>query len=498
MLLGANGVQYNSTNAGLTWELKSLTNTTSNLSTICAKDENEIYAGGASGTLIKTTDGGTTWTSIKPANTSEVTDIKLDASGKIYFTTASGSIYSSINGGVSWSSKSPSVRSLQEISFGSLTQGVACGINSGSTLTVFYTTDGGSSWPVSTGASASTPFYTAFFVPGTQLAYIAGGNGRINISTTGGEKWRPKSSSAKGNLNSIHFVDQFKGFVVGDTGYIAKTIDSATTWTQKAVGLTSANLQSVRFFDANNGLIVGTGGTILKTTDGGETWIKSARITENNLFSATLVSSTTSLVSGTNGTIIKSTNAPLPVELTSFTATHKNGTVTLNWETKTEIDNYGFEIERKTSATGWQKIGFIEGHFTTNSPKFYNFTDRPKGAGKLRYRLKQIDNNGTFEYSPVVEVLVGSLPNGYLLEQNYPNPFNPSTSIGFTTQTTGFVKLVVYNPLGEAVKVLFSDIAEAGRYYKLEFDATGLTSGVYFYQLEAENFKSPKKMTLIK
>ncbi|OQY73127.1 MAG: hypothetical protein B6D45_08350, partial [Ignavibacteriales bacterium UTCHB3] len=187
-----------------------------------------------------------------------------------------------------------------------------------------------------------------------------------------------------------------------------------------------------------------------------------------------------------------------PVELTSFTAVAKNGVVNLRWETATEVNNNGFEIQRKSEKDEWSKIGFVEGHFTTNSPKYYSFSDKPVGFGIYSYRLKQIDNDGKFEYSPVVEVLVDNLPNGFVLEQNYPNPFNPETAIKFALKEDTKATLKVYNVLGAEVATLFDGIAEAGRYYDLRFNGSEFPSGVYTYKLEAGNTVSVKKMLLLK
>ncbi|GJQ31173.1 MAG: hypothetical protein HBSAPP04_00120 [Ignavibacteriaceae bacterium] len=188
----------------------------------------------------------------------------------------------------------------------------------------------------------------------------------------------------------------------------------------------------------------------------------------------------------------------LPVELTSFNAAFRNGLVDLKWETKTEVNNYGFEVERKSSNADWTKIGFVEGHGTANSPKYYNYQDKPSGTGKFSYRLKQIDNDGQFEYSPVVEVLVDNLPNGFVLEQNYPNPFNPETSIRFALKEDTKSTLKVFNAMGQEVATLFDGIAEAGRYYDVKFSGTGLSSGFYIYKLVAGDFVSVKKMLLMK
>lgn len=200
-----------------------------------------------------------------------------------------------------------------------------------------------------------------------------------------------------------------------------------------------------------------------------------------------------------NSTDNSGLNYPLPVELTSFTAkVSDNGTVHLNWETATEVSNYGFEIERKSVSSDWIKIGFVEGHGTTNSPKYYSYSDKPVATGKITYRLKQIDNDGQFEYSPEVEVLVENLLNGFVLEQNYQNPFNPETSIRFVLKKDTKATLKVYNSLGAEMAVLFDGTAEAGRYYDVKFGGGDLASGFYFYRLVAGEYVSVKKMLLMK
>jgi hypothetical protein len=173
---------------------------------------------------------------------------------------------------------------------------------------------------------------------------------------------------------------------------------------------------------------------------------------------------------------------PLPVELTTFTASVTKGNINLNWRTATELKNYGFEVERKSNNSDWGKIGFVQGNGNSNVPKNYSFTDKEVTTGKYYYRLKQIDNDGKFEYSPIVEANLGSAQS-YELSQNYPNPFNPSTVISYRLKEKGFVKLRVYDIRGELVKVLVNETKEAGD-YKAEFNGKGLASGVYIYRIE--------------
>ena len=193
-------------------------------------------------------------------------------------------------------------------------------------------------------------------------------------------------------------------------------------------------------------------------------------------------------------------NAPLPVELSSFTAKASNDQVQLNWETKTEVNNFGFEVERTTLINNenknWQKIGFVNGNGNSNSPKQYSFIDNDLQSGNYSYRLKQIDTDGQFEYSPEVNVVV-EVPTNYVLEQNFPNPFNPSTTIKFSIPEDGMVKLTVFNLLGQEVKTLVEEQRQAGSYTEL-FDASGLNSGVYFYELRVNGFILTKKMQLLK
>ncbi|NWG29627.1 MAG: T9SS type A sorting domain-containing protein [Ignavibacteriaceae bacterium] len=190
-------------------------------------------------------------------------------------------------------------------------------------------------------------------------------------------------------------------------------------------------------------------------------------------------------------------NAPLPVELTSFTATYKNSAVTLNWQTKTEVNNYGFNVERRINEGEWDSIKFIEGSGNSNSPKEYSYTDKELFAGgsKFQYRLKQIDSDGSFEYSDVVEVEV--VPDQFELSQNYPNPFNPSTTIRFSLPQAAQIKINLYNMLGEQVANIAEGMYESG-FHKVTFNAIGLPSGTYVYRLESSEFVQVKKMVLIK
>jgi len=188
---------------------------------------------------------------------------------------------------------------------------------------------------------------------------------------------------------------------------------------------------------------------------------------------------------------------PTPVELAYFTGTLNGNKIDLHWRTETEVNNYGFDIERSKDDADWLTIGFVEGHGNSNSPRQYSFSDSEvEQSAKYFYRLKQIDNDGTYDYSGVVNVDV-DLPNNFYLSQNYPNPFNPETRIDFSLPEKQQVSLGVYNTLGELVIELVNEEREAGSYSAM-FDASNLSSGMYVYKLKTSEFAENKKMILLK
>ncbi len=190
----------------------------------------------------------------------------------------------------------------------------------------------------------------------------------------------------------------------------------------------------------------------------------------------------------------------VPVELTSFTASLNESGVLLKWATASETNNMGFEILRssQTDINNWESIGFVEGKGTTSelmNYEFYNDLSEFNSPVTLKYKLKQIDFSGAFAYSDIVEVDFN--PETFFLAQNYPNPFNPTTNIRFSVAKDGFVSLKVFNALGKEVKTLINKNLVTGR-YDIIFDASELTSGVYIYQLNADNRIESKKMMLLK
>ncbi len=187
----------------------------------------------------------------------------------------------------------------------------------------------------------------------------------------------------------------------------------------------------------------------------------------------------------------------LPVELVAFTATGGRTDAELRWSTASEVNNYGFEIERRQTAD-WQATGFVTGAGTSNAPRDYSYTDKNLAPGRYGYRLKQVDNDGTFSYYGSPEVEIGLAVKKFELESNYPNPFNPSTTIVFTVGEDGQTSLTVSNVLGQKVMTLFEGNATAGRLYQVQFDASNLPGGLYFANLESGKQHMTQKMVLVK
>jgi hypothetical protein len=194
-------------------------------------------------------------------------------------------------------------------------------------------------------------------------------------------------------------------------------------------------------------------------------------------------------------------NETVPVELVEFKGRIDQNSIILEWRTATELNNYGFDIERNVNEKGWEKIGFVKGHGNSDTPQSYSFIDKNLiGGGGFQYRLKKIDTDGNFEYSDLIEIEFTA--KEFVLFQNYPNPFNPSTKISYTIAPNSKsqmskVVLKVYDILGNEVTTLVDEEQEAGS-YSVSFDAGNLSSGIYVYKLIAEGFVSNKKMMLIK
>lgn len=464
-------------------------------------DSSTGWAAGFNG-LIKTTDNGETWT--PKLEGYGLLDIFFLDNNTGWAVGLSGSIFKTTNGGEDWTRiDNDFTFHFEKVYFADESNGYVIGKNY-----FLKTTDGGLSW---TSRQPTEHILQTMFFINKDTGWIAGNEGVILKTTDAGSTWNYQQMNGTdyGTLTSVYFIDVNTGWASGsgldvDGGVILKTVNGGSSWSLQHNGY-NRFIYSVYFSNASNGWAAGDEGIMFNTTDGGADWELQGSGTFASLFSVNVKSSQNGWAVGNDGTIlkyIKSLNsAVLPVEFASFEAKPKGSNVELNWTTATEINNKGFEIERK-SENVWKPIGFVSGKGTTTLPSKYSFKDDVNdisGSGNIAYRLKQIDYDGTYKYSNEIEVQVNTLPAGYSLMQNYPNPFNPATVIKYSVKENTHVLLRVFDMLGREVAILLDEEKPAGT-YTINFDAAaaGLSSGTYFYTIKAGDFFKTKKMLLLK
>jgi hypothetical protein len=187
----------------------------------------------------------------------------------------------------------------------------------------------------------------------------------------------------------------------------------------------------------------------------------------------------------------------LPVELTDFTAVVKGENVRLSWATATETNNAGFSIELSSDGTHFIEQGFVIGAGTTLEAQSYAYDVHILQPGLNYVRLKQIDFDGAFEYSPTLEV-VAEIPGGFALMPAYPNPFNPRTMLQFVVSAEQPITATLYNSLGAPIRTLFSGVAPAHEVQTMVIDGAGLASGMYIVRLQGANHIESTSIILLK
>ncbi|QQS35619.1 MAG: T9SS type A sorting domain-containing protein [Ignavibacteriales bacterium] len=275
---------------------------------------------------------------------------------------------------------------------------------------------------------------------------------------------------------------------------VLKTSDNGSTFVQLNNGLSS--LKVTQLILKPEVFLALTGDGIYRSLDQGNYWMRLDHTGLTGTINRIYLDDNQTLYACTSNGIYVFTGE-LPVELLTFTTSIETGRVTLNWSTASELNNRGFEIQRKSKNAEWMTIGFKEGKGTTTEKNEYTYTDDVAGinSSEVYYRLKQIDYDGTYTYSE--EVKVSLIPFKYELYQNYPNPFNPSTKISWQSPVGSHQTIKVYDVLGNEVATLVNEYKEAGS-YEVEFDGSSLASGMYIYKLSSGGFTSSKKMMVIK
>lgn len=428
------------TDAGVTWKLSKRTG----LSTVCMIDPTTAIALGTFGTRMYSGDRGNSWNDFTPPTPMTLTKVKYQTEHIVWAIGGSSILLISEDQGANWRRVNiPSGIGFAGMTFPDSVNGWILD----DSARIFHTVDRGKSWAVqSTGMNSglkSIVFTDSLF------GCTVGNNGTILRTTNGGNAWSPATKPASQHLFDVYFVDRDHGWGVGAGGTIIRASQSGTVWTIQTCPVSSA-LRSVSFSDTSNGTIVGDLGVVLRTTNGGGTWVQQPI---NNLLNYRGVKrlGSNGWFAGDSGRVYSSTD---------------NGAEWKQQKTNTSsaLNSVDFITASTGSIVGEGLIVLI----TKNGGVSSVYGDRS-------------------EYHP----------NSFTLENNYPNPFNPTTRIGFTLKVSGFTTLKIYDALGREVSVPVNEHRESGR-YSIDFDASKMASGIYFYKLTSGSFTQTKKMLMVK
>jgi photosystem II stability/assembly factor-like uncharacterized protein len=509
--------------------VQQISGTTVTLQSVKAVNDNVIWIAGDEGSVLNSTNGGTTW-NLRTITQSDYINFGVAATdlntawviGTTVDTPYTVKIWKTTNGGSSWNQQYTVVSNFSNnIHFFDSNNGVYIGDPNplvSPEWNILTTTNGGTSWnrvlpanyPPANELCGEFGLVRAFAAYGDNVwfstfnIYCPTENNRIYHSSDRGFHWTAFDLPYNGDeLSFISFGNQTNGIAISYSssifGILSRTTNGGSNWTVvDTVDIAPWAVRNAPGFE-NFFMVVGDDGIIngksYYSTDFGNLW-NSVPVATQSLYDVSMTTNNAWAV-GPNGVILKmNLSSVVPVELTAFTAQSENQKVILNWTTATELNNNGFEIQRKVAESEFATVGFVKGEGTTSNQREYSYIDKELVDGKYFYRLKQIDFNGTYEYSNVIEIDVRSL-NEYALEQNYPNPFNPTTTIGYVLKEKSNAKLILLNAIGEEVAVLVNEEQEKG-FHKVDFNASTLASGVYFYRLQAGSFVQTRKMILLK
>ncbi|MBR9974583.1 MAG: hypothetical protein KFF77_03300 [Bacteroidetes bacterium] len=456
---------------------------------------------GSNGTIIGTSDGGNTWSSGTSGTTKNLR--KVFVSGLTIPTITvvgdDGTILRSTNVGVTWTPWTSGVTlDLHDIFVHDPTNGTTMTIV-GESGVILWTNNGGQNWILR--LSPLPKNLNGVFFKTLLEGFAVGDDGTILHTLNNGNNWLTVTSPSTTRLNHVFFPHADTGWIVGDGGAIIKTTDGGSSWVGQA-SVTSENLERVMFTDGSNGSIVGDNGVILRTSDGGANWQQQTSGTTFDLASVFFIDAQTGFACGERGLVIATTNGGWPVELSAFSATVRDGdAVQLHWETESETRNYGFEVERH-AGDDWERLGFVAGHGDSRERHRYSFLDDGTAALAdnsigappiLRYRLRQVDFDGGWEYSPEVHVSIARTPALVNLA-GWPNPFREQTALQVTLPQAASVRLRVFDMSGRLVATLADGPLSAGT-HALPWRSGGLGSGRYRAVLDVDGDPALRRST---
>lgn len=452
--------------------------------------------------VYRSTDNGNSWNMFPISY--QVKLIKKDYEGKIYC--AAGRLYRSDDNGFSWTLNYSGIPSLiQDFYINEFNHiYVISGLNSDPSA--YKSTDSSQNWENIYYHSYVSPNYSKSF----GITETVSGSIFITFHyrTTGFQKPYLRRKDVNTNWQTIEYNMVFLNIYFLDSvmylpttahywygGYgIFKSYDYGNTLIAINEGLNSLNI--LQLVITPEVFIAVTGDGIYRSLDQGNYWMRLDHTGLNANVKRIYYDDSGTLYACTENGVFQFTGE-LPVELVSFTGTINDNTVLLRWITASELNNLGFEIQRKTTHSDWITIGFKSGGGTLTTPSEYYFSDDVSliNFRQVNYRLKQIDFNGIFSYSN--EVNVNLIPGQFIMLQNYPNPFNPKTIIRYQLPKESKVLLKVFDILGKEVEVLIDEVQDAG-YKQIEYNGTSLASGLYIYKLITEEYVASRKMMILK
>ena len=521
---GSDGGVYKSTNDGVTWT--DLNATISSLQYQSADydpvNSNLLYGGCQDNNKQTSTDGGLTWNQ-RTTGDGGYTVVDPVITTINYGQYVGGSCQRSNNSGVSYTEIRPSLGSgglfynPYEMAPGDPQTLVYGDSQVWKTTTARTATSASWTQIASAATVGSTRGVSAIGISWTNTSkiYVGTDNGRILATTNNGSTWTTTtgypyvSDLAVDPTNDNICYATFTGFTAGT--HVYKTTNSGVSWF--SISGTFPNIPTntiVVVPQTPRWLFVGTDLGVYQSTNDGASWTSfNSGLPTLTVYDLKYKDGAKLLMAATHGRgcFMNDLSAALPIQLASFTGRYIGGNaVRLDWGTVSELNNYGFEIQRRSANEiefTTLPNSFVLGHGTTNEYHTYYFIDSLVAPNQWSYRLKQIDLDGTAHYSEPVSVTVltsvqqAGLASVFALDQNYPNPFNPTTLISYELPSAMQVSLKVYDVLGQEVAVLASGMKSAGP-HQVEWNAAGFASGIYFYRLEAGSFVSVRRMSVMK
>ena len=473
--------------------------TSNQLNCLRFADSLKGYASGTNGTFLATTNEGTNWTTLSGGTTESINSMSFINSGTGWYACSNGVIKLTTGNGVSWiDNNSGTTENLSSIYMTSFATGWAVGANG-----TIRNTAGSFNWSGQT--SGTTNGLNCVFFINSSTGWICGGGGTVLKTTNSGTNWLTQTTPVSTTLNGIYFKDS-TGWAAGTNGIILKTVNGGTNWVQQTSG-TSSIFNSIFFINLNAGWACATNGSVYGTVNGGTNWIQQTT-PASSLNSVIFTNSTYGWAAGTNGSIVKTTNggftAPGAPTLISPANNSTGVSITpiLQWFPVTGSQSYRLRIWSDSLLTA-----LIFSDSTISTINYIIGTGVLQGNTRYYWRVNGVNPAGHGANSSIwnftttgvtgVSQSGNEIPNEFKLYNNYPNPFNPVTKINFDLPKQSYVKLTVYDITGREAETLINGILNAG-VLNYDWDASGYSSGVYFYRITAGDFSDIKKMILIK